>query len=146
MSRLPLITCKAIIKSATKSLVECIPPPTLPPPNGAAPQRAPPIAPQKSRASLAACRAGSNGDEREKKERCASSSARRTQSRPCVCAPRGTAAPERDGGANYYHLAGSYRITHCRRARDHALATRGLTRPAGSRERSIALHRLLVHY
>lgn len=40
-----------------------------------------------------------------------------------ACARReGRATRERDGGANYYHLAGSYRITHCRRARDHAPA------------------------
>ncbi|CAH2034768.1 unnamed protein product, partial [Iphiclides podalirius] len=40
-----------------------------------------------------------------------------------ACARReGRPARERDGRANYYHLAGRYRITHCRRARDDAPA------------------------
>ncbi|KPI96232.1 hypothetical protein RR46_06966 [Papilio xuthus] len=42
----------------------------------------------------------------------------------------GRARRERDGGANYYHLAGRYRITHWRRARDDApAALRGRSAP-----------------
>lgn len=72
--------------------------------------------------------AGSNGDASVKRRSGVRTS--RTQ-RPRACARReGRPKRERDGGANYYHLAGSYRITHCRRARDHApAAPRGCSAP-----------------
>lgn len=61
----------------------------------------------------------------------------RTLGRACVCAREGRPQRERDGGANYYHLASSYRITHCRRARDHAPAA-----PRGSLRSCDALYRV----
>lgn len=97
-------------------------PTAAPSPRGPPLPRAPPTAPQKSRAAAAARRGVKRRREREKKERC--TSPRRTQRRDGRACARGEGRPrrERDARANYYHLAGRYRITHCRRERDHAPA------------------------